>query len=341
MPCLAMIDQCVINDLSVCLIFPYFCRSLNRQARAYLDASLLGPTEVKLPVQFRSSVLLNKQEYRLYLLSSPACGSLAVPPLKTLEALHAFYAEHGDIDPERLESLVFDGDGDTEALQSCCQCNEPFTCCWQDPPLPEAERFFTELRSARAPHQKLRLLRQLVSDCCPAGEGADALLPRLTEFVQGSALAAGLPSELAFVRGCLEGRLVDGEVNFVLTTLEAAVEHLRATAESDVLLGQAKKAKAAAEAEAGNNIAPTSSSLTTPIASLLFSSISAVTGRLQRLSRAPSQSAANDELAAFRERMMACNSAADLLVRDLNPLLEDYKNILYVLTREGEKGEKE
>lgn len=37
------------------------------------------------------------------------------------------------------------------------------------------------------------------------------------------------------------------------------------------------------------------------------------------------------ELARFRERILATNSANDLNIRDLNPLLEDYKNLLFIL----------
>lgn len=40
------------------------------------------------------------------------------------------------------------------------------------------------------------------------------------------------------------------------------------------------------------------------------------------------------ELESFRERIMATNSANDLQIRDINPLLEDYKNLLYVLFKQ-------
>lgn len=40
---------------------------------------------------------------------------------------------------------------------------------------------------------------------------------------------------------------------------------------------------------------------------------------------------ANTELAEFRERMLATNSANDLAIRDVNMLLEDYKNLLFIL----------
>lgn len=39
----------------------------------------------------------------------------------------------------------------------------------------------------------------------------------------------------------------------------------------------------------------------------------------------------NTELAEFRERMLATNSANDLMIRDVNILLEDYKNLLFIL----------
>lgn len=49
--------------------------------------------------------------------------------------------------------------------------------------------------------------------------------------------------------------------------------------------------------------------------------------------RLPELPPASHELIAFRERMLACNSANDLAIRDLSPLLEDYKNLLYILLR--------
>lgn len=37
------------------------------------------------------------------------------------------------------------------------------------------------------------------------------------------------------------------------------------------------------------------------------------------------------EMNEFRERMLATNSANDLTIRDVNTLLEDYKNLLFIL----------
>lgn len=39
----------------------------------------------------------------------------------------------------------------------------------------------------------------------------------------------------------------------------------------------------------------------------------------------------NTEMNEFRERMLATNSANDLTIRDVNILLEDYKNLLFIL----------
>lgn len=49
------------------------------------------------------------------------------------------------------------------------------------------------------------------------------------------------------------------------------------------------------------------------------------------LTRSPRSHNTPDELAGFRERMMATNSANDLVIRDVNALLEDYKNLLYIM----------
>lgn len=49
-------------------------------------------------------------------------------------------------------------------------------------------------------------------------------------------------------------------------------------------------------------------------------------------SRASSQGdQVNTELAEFRERMLATNSSNDLTIRDVGMLLEDYKNLLFIL----------
>lgn len=48
---------------------------------------------------------------------------------------------------------------------------------------------------------------------------------------------------------------------------------------------------------------------------------------------APPPTIINDDLAGFRERMLATNSANDLMIRDINPLLEDYKNLLFIVLK--------
>lgn len=40
---------------------------------------------------------------------------------------------------------------------------------------------------------------------------------------------------------------------------------------------------------------------------------------------------ATTEMNEFRERMLATNSANDLTIRDVNTLLEDYKNLLFII----------
>ena len=52
------------------------------------------------------------------------------------------------------------------------------------------------------------------------------------------------------------------------------------------------------------------------------------------LTRSPRLQHDDAVLEGFRERIMATNSANDLMIRDINLLLEDYKNLLYILFKQ-------
>ena len=54
---------------------------------------------------------------------------------------------------------------------------------------------------------------------------------------------------------------------------------------------------------------------------------SSITSTLTRSRGTP----VNTEMNEFRERMLATNSSNDLTIRDVNILLEDYKNLLFIL----------
>ncbi len=280
---------------------------------AFLDAYMEVPNGISTSVQFKASVLLNTQEYRLLLLQSNSKNEPKPAIIvRSVEELHKYYLENQSVAPEELENLVFADKACFEALKNCCKRPSLPSI---DSSNPEAEAFVASVKAARSPHQKYQQFRDLLTKLSSSDAGSDMLLPKLTEFLQISAACADLPSELAFVKECLHERLFSGECGFVLTTLEAAFEHL----------SQSKPAPTS-----------TASTLTTPITSLLYSSFSAVTSRFQRPIKPATEVSHKSvsELDSFRERMMACNSAADLSVRDLNPLLEDYKNLLYLLMRE-------
>ena len=323
-----------------------------------------SPTGTLAPVRFNASLLINNRQYPLLLVSEPATvKEIVVPELESVEQLHQFYADHAEVEPEQLEELVFADDARLEAFIKHCAIDEPSTVTKNyaiDEPSTDTKynaideqgtEFIKDLLAARMPHQKYQHLRNLITRFSSPDSGTDTLLPRLTHFLEGS-VSSQLITQLAFVRECLHGKLMSGEVGFVLTTFEAALEHLRSCKvdKASDFKESGENGINPGETATANNIEPTSSttaplppppastSITTPLTSLLYSSLSVVTGgRFHRPSKSPKTEenvSESNELSAFRERMMACNSAADLSVRDLNPLLEDYKNLLYMLLKD-------
>ena len=75
------------------------------------------------------------------------------------------------------------------------------------------------------------------------------------------------------------------------------------------------------------------SSLLSSIASIGQVPKAIATSISSTLTRSPRSNAGTEDavLDSFRERMMATNSANDLVIRDIGMLLEDYKNLLYMM----------
>ena len=73
------------------------------------------------------------------------------------------------------------------------------------------------------------------------------------------------------------------------------------------------------------------SSIMSSIASIGHMPKAIATSITSTLTRSPRMHREDEVLASFRERMMATNSANDLMVRDITTLLEDYKNLLYIM----------
>lgn len=279
--------------------------SLHRQARAHLSAN--SQSGSPLIIQHTSSVLIGSQEHRLL---------LTLPQPKFCEPLnpaqvHEFYQKHAQKhDLFLLESIVF-------------STSSP------SPTTSYSLNIFNQVAAERIPSQKATKLTEILASLT-AGQpeaSTDQLLPRLIDLLKGN---EQLSEEIQFIRAYHP--LITGELEFILTTYEAALLSIN---QED----QGNGTPLASEPK--DQIISNQSPLQPPsplqpthgITSYLFSSISHVTSAVT--SRLPGRSTKDpSELTAFRERMLACNSANDLLIRDLNPLLEDYKSLLYTLLKE-------
>lgn len=282
--------------------------SLHRQARAQLSATTQTGSHVH--VLFVGSVVIGSQEHQLLLtLPRPQFDS----PLNPAQ-VHEFYQKHSaEHDLLLLESIVF-----SSASAVVDQNNHHYTL-----------NIFNQVASEPLPSLKATKLTEILSSLTEGHKpvSTDQLLPRLIDLLKGN---EQIFEEIKFIRAYHP--MITGELQFVLTTYEAALS-IRQEEQSSGGIDKVNEEK--------NQIESIQSPVQSPtpgITSYLFSSISqvtsAVTSRLPGRSVKDPASASSIDLSAFRERMLACNSASDLLVRDLNPLLEDYKSLLYTLLKE-------
>lgn len=215
---------------------------------------------------------------------------------------------------------------------------------------------------ARTASAKLALLREICVTCATHDRdtsGADCLLPRLS-FLLIRARPPRLHSNLRFVQRFASPAQITGEAVYVMTNWNAVLEVI------DGLVRERCVPALPDDKSLYNLVAGASSAPTGPFASMASSVMSsigqvpkaigqAVASGFTRKPGAPGALEApvlpasapldhhkysphclpppTQDLIDFRERLLATNSINDLQVRDLPVLLEDYKNLLFILLR--------
>lgn len=187
-----------------------------------------------------------------------------------------------------------------------------------------------EIEDPRTKMQKLAEIHAKVTHSRSEPLNADTLIPLLTfsllKMHQGHLVLA----EMLAIEA--SGIKVSGAEQYILTNFSAAAEVIKQIYRRKLQIvdcrEEASSEKRGHFANLLASIAQVPKSLASTFTTTLKSPIAANTRPPPPKELLTSE---NREIDGFRERILAVNSANDLTIRDVNLMLEDYKNLLYVL----------